>query len=154
MRLEVIERFGRRDRDRENEVTSPALAKRLERGARGAARREAIVDDDHRPPAHVDGRPPATVRVHALRDLALLLRDEHLELLLGDTHELHRVAVDIDGAFFRYGANAELGLNGSANLAHDAHIERGRERTRDLVRDRNAAAWKAENHWHCAAIDE
>ena len=139
MRPEIIERVRGRDRHGEHQVPRPAFVQRLERRAHGATRRDAVIDDDDGAVADIDGAPALPVRANAFGHLALFLGDERFELRLRRADELHRVAVDVDRPLLRHRADAELRLDGCADLAHDAHVERGSERSSHFVRDRNSS---------------
>ena len=153
MRLQLLERGRGRDRHAKHDVSRAALVESLEGGANGAARGDAVVDDDHGASADVDGAPAVTVRADALGHLALLLHDELGQLLLGHADELHRVPVDVHGPLLGHRANPELGLYRRADLAHDAHVERCIEGARDLVGDRDASSRKPEHDRLGSTVD-
>ncbi len=69
-----------------------------------------------------------------------------LELLGAHEQGADRVRVEHAHAPFGDGADAELGIAGRADLAHEQDVERGPERSRDLVAHRDAAARKGQHH--------
>src|SRR5262249_35563115 len=93
-----------------------------------------------------DGWGTVSESLHPIVDLRLLLRDQLSELVFIDTNVMHGPTIDVDRTSFGDRADAQLGLDGRADLADDTNVERCSELARNLIGDRNASAGKAQNH--------
>ncbi len=139
-RPERLERRCRADRYREHDVARAAGTQAPDRGVTRPSGRDAVVDEEDGPVPHVDRRATVTELPNALFDLLAFRGDELRQLPVFDAEQSRRLAVDVDRVVLGDRPDAELRIHRRAELPHDARVERRVELTRDLVRDRDAAA--------------
>ena len=122
-----------------------AGAQRPKRGAGGAAGREAVVDEDHRPSGDIERGALAAVAPQPLLQLVLGALRRALDLLRAELERAQREVVEDADAALGDRAHAELRVPGRADLPHDEHIEWRTQRSGDLEGDRHAATREADH---------
>ena len=140
---ELLHALPGRDRDREDHATRTVCPGDLERGACGAAGRDAVVDHDHRPPGERDHGPTTAIQLGASFHLEPFPRFHGGDGGRGDPRLAHDVVREDAYAVFADGAHSELRVNGHAELAHDDHVERRVKGPCNLERDRHTAPGQA-----------
>jgi hypothetical protein len=104
------------------------------------ARCQPVVHDDQVSPAHGDRRVAISVAAHLAAQLPRLPGKRRLEHCLGDAEHAGRSHIEHGRPVLGDGADAELGVARSSQLAHGQDVERSAKRTGDLDGDRDATA--------------
>ena len=146
-----IARLARRDRHGDDQARRAAggegAAGGLHRGARGEPvvhdDRDAAVDGHAGPAAAIGGQPPI--------QFGPFPRGGAIDVGRAEAEAAQHVLVDERHAVLRDGADGQLRLIGRAELPHQQHVQRRRQRPRHLGRHRHAAASEAEDD-HVGAV--
>ena len=141
----------RRDGDREHKTGRLRLPQGSQRGPRGAAGGQAVIDHDHAPARNPRQRAAAPVNPHPPGQFGLLGR-EHLRQVLRRYRQRVEQAAVVDGRpaadltrDLGDRAHAELRLPRVTDLPGDHDVHRHRKDRGDLLRDRHAAPGQAEH---------
>lgn len=122
-------------------------AKHLAGNDRRAARRYAVVDDDHRLARDRNGLAISAVKMGSPLELRALAGDDLLKLLLADPDGLELVLAQESSPAFADRADPILGLHRRAELADDDYVKRRAERCGHFVCDGDAAPGKSDDDW-------
>jgi hypothetical protein len=116
-----------------------------DRGPHRGAGGQAIVHEDRGLPLQIQRRPLTAELLLAALELLLFPPDHLIDLSLAEAEGAdHRVVEDAHAAAGDR-PHGELLLPWNAELADDEDIEREMQRARDLVGDRDSAAWQPEH---------
>ncbi len=117
----------------------------FERGAGGASRRDAVVDDDHRPARERDHRSATAIQVGAPLHLTPFTGFRRGDVARRDPRQADHVIVEHAYAVLADRAHAELWLEGDTQFSYHDHIEGCLERSCDFERDRHASPREADD---------
>ncbi len=144
-------RGGRRDGDREHEMGRLRLPQGPQRGPRGTAGGQAVIDHDHAPARDPGQRAAATVDPHPPGQFGLLGSEHRRQVLRRYRQRVEQAAV-VDGrpaanlaGDLGDGAHAEFRLPRVSDFPGDHDVHGHREDRGDLFRDRHAAPGQAEH---------
>ena len=133
------------DRYRERHAPSSMGTRHFDRGAGGAAGRQAVVDHDDGPALEWDHRRSVTVLLRASLELCPFSFGDAAQCALGDRQVSDHFRIEDAYAVFPDRPHSELGLRRYAQLAHDDDVQWSIQRDRHLERDRHTAPWEGED---------
>lgn len=111
----------------------------------GNARRQPVIDHDHRAPAQIE-RPAASAQfVFAAGNLGLGRGHAGPNLALAELNAGEHRLIQAHGSVERERAKAHFGVPGQCHLRHDGKIERHAQAFSDRNGDRNASGWNGEH---------
>ncbi len=144
-RRELAHGLGRGNRYREHHRAGPVGSCDLQRGARRAARRDAVVHHDHGASLERHHRTITAIETNSALELGALACLDCHQLVRRHPGKSHSVGVQHASTVLSDGAHAELGLEGDTKLADDEDVEGHAERARHFERHGHAAPRQAEH---------
>src|SRR5665647_21063 len=145
----------RGDRGRENELGRAAHLHGADRGAHRPTGGDAVVDQDHDPPAQVWRGPPAAKPFDAAAHLVHLATRDCEDVRPTDTKLANNRTIEDHRRTLRDRAHSELGLERRTELANDPDVESSTEYASHLIGHGDATAWQAEDdRIHAGVMDQ